>query len=301
MKHVLITLMLTGLLLSACGGRPTPDIDATVQAAVVATLTALPTLTPTPTETPTPTPIPTGTPTPTLTLTPAPTHTGTPTPTETGTPTGTPTPTPSGTPTRTPTPTPIVHVVQPGETLYGIAREYGVSLATLAAANDIPDIRRILDGQELVIPVSEAAVGETGPAATGALVPLDTPAAGSADERKALVIREAVGLDESLAVKDVKIGREPGKETILVVIETQGGTGSAADVTTLQEATTLFVYAYQGNQTLEIEAEYVLVQAQDRVGDDMWYAIVALDDVEPFVGGEITIGEFIERITFETP
>jgi LysM repeat protein len=180
--------------------------------------------------------------------------------------------------------------------LYGIAREYGVSLARLAAANDIPDIRRILDGQELVIPVSEAAVGETGPAATGALFPLDTPGAGSADERKALVIREAVGLDESLAVKDVKIGREPGKETILVVIETQGGTGSAAD-----EATKLIIYAYQGNRRLEIGAEYALVQAQDGVGDDVWYAVVALDDVEPFVGGEITIGEFIERITFETP
>jgi hypothetical protein len=176
-----------------------------------------------------------------------------------------------------------------------------VSLATLAAANDIPNIRRILDGQELVIPVSEATVGQTGPAETSAVSSLDTPAAGSADERKALVLREAVGIDESLAVKDVRIGREPGKETILILIETQGGTGSAADVMTLQEATTLFVYAYQGNQTLEIEAEYVLVQAQDRVGDDMWYAIVALDNVELFVGGEITVGEFIERISFETP
>lgn len=297
MKQVLITLMLSGLLLSACGGRPTPDMDATVQAAVVATLTALPTLTPTPapTETPTPTPTQTGTPTPTLT--PTPTHTGTPTPTETGTPT----PTPTGTPTRTPTPTPIVHVVQAGETLYGIAREYGVSLDTLAAANDIPNVRYIRDGLELVIPASDAPVGQTGPAATSALFPLDTPGAGSADERKALVIREAVALDESLAVKEVKIGREPGKETILVVIETQGGTGSAADVTTLQEATKLIIYAYQGNRRLEIGAQYALVQAQDGAGDDVWYAVVALDDVEPFVGGEITIGEFIERITFETP
>jgi hypothetical protein len=185
--------------------------------------------------------------------------------------------------------------------LYGIAREYGVSLARLAAANDIPDIRRILDGQELVIPVSDATVGQTGPAATSVLSPLATPAGESADERKALVIREAVDLDESLVVKDVKIGREPGKETILIFIETQSGTGSADDVTTLQEATKLIVYAYQGNQTLEIGAEFVLVQAQDDAGDDVWYAVLALDQVEPFIGGEITIGEFIERISFETP
>jgi hypothetical protein len=72
-------------------------------------------------------------------------------------------------------------------------------------------------------------------------------------------------------------------------------------VTTLQEATKLIVYAYQGNRQLEIGAEYVLVQAQDDAGDDVWYAVLALDQVEPFIGGEITIGEFIGRITFDTP
>jgi hypothetical protein len=180
--------------------------------------------------------------------------------------------------------------------LYGIAREYGVSMARLAAANDISDIRRILEGQELMIPASEAAV-----AATGALSPLDTPEAESTDERKALIIREAVALDESLVVKDVKIGREPGKETILIWIETQGGTGAPDDVTTLQEASKLIVYAYQGNQRLDIGADFVLVQAQDAAGDDVWYAVLALDQVEPFIAGEITIGEFLGRITFETP
>ena len=104
-----------------------------------------------------------------------------------------------------------------------------------------------------------------------------------------------------MAVKDVRIGREPGKEAILITIETQGGTGSAEDVTTLQEAAKLMVYAYQGNRRLEIGAEYALVQAQDSAGDDVWYAVLALDQVEPLIGGEITIGEFIERIAFETP
>ena len=40
-KHVFILMTLMALLLSACGGTPTPDIEATVQAAIAATQTAL--------------------------------------------------------------------------------------------------------------------------------------------------------------------------------------------------------------------------------------------------------------------
>ena len=86
---------------------PTPDVQATVQAGVRATMEAMPTPTPTLTPTPTPTPTPTATPTntPTKTATPRPTRTPTPTATYTPTPTRTPTPTPSPTVTPTPTPT----------------------------------------------------------------------------------------------------------------------------------------------------------------------------------------------------
>ena len=85
---------------------PEPDIGATVEAGVQATVEAMqPTLTPTPlpTFTPTITPTPTATLTPTPTNSPTPTHTATPTPTVTHTPTPTATNTPV--PTRTPTPT----------------------------------------------------------------------------------------------------------------------------------------------------------------------------------------------------
>ena len=127
------------LWLAGCGGpapaEPTPDIEATVQAAVAM---ALPTATPTPQPdieatvaagvqatveamrpSPTPTHVPTWTPTATPsptrtrtpTNTPAPTATHTPTPTPTGTPvpthTSTPTPIPTSTPTQTLTPTPV--------------------------------------------------------------------------------------------------------------------------------------------------------------------------------------------------
>jgi len=45
-----------------------------------------------------------------------------------------------------------VHVVRPGETLYRIARNYGVPLSELAAANGIANVNLIRVGQKLVIP-----------------------------------------------------------------------------------------------------------------------------------------------------
>ena len=98
---------------------PEPDIEATVAAGVQATVVAMrpsptpthaptrtPTMTPTPTATRTPTPTSTATPTPTATKTPVPTNTPTPTPVPTSTPTYTPEPT--ATHTHTPTPTRVV-------------------------------------------------------------------------------------------------------------------------------------------------------------------------------------------------
>ena len=92
---------------------PTPNIDATVEARLAATVAAIPTATPVPTATPQPThtPLPTYTPFPTATPTATPTSIPTPTPTPTARPTTTTTTTPQPTstprPTRTPTPTPM--------------------------------------------------------------------------------------------------------------------------------------------------------------------------------------------------
>ena len=97
----------------------TPNIEATVQAALSATTQAMPTSvpvptpasdsipTPVPTPAPTPVPTPAPTPVPTPTPTPVPTPTPTPVPTPAPTPVPTPTPTPVPTPTPTPVPTPI--------------------------------------------------------------------------------------------------------------------------------------------------------------------------------------------------
>jgi LysM repeat protein len=73
-------------------------------------------------------------------------------------PTPTPKPaTPLPTFTVTPSPTPIVHTVARGETLLGIANEFGISVEALQEANGILDPRRLQVGQDLIVPQDDAA------------------------------------------------------------------------------------------------------------------------------------------------
>jgi len=101
------------------------------------------------------------------------------TPAAVSTPPSTPSPRPTATApyrptpitaTPTVTPTPIVHVVQQGETLSGIAAEYGVSVEALQAVNGIENPLLLQVGQELIIPTGEEAA-----AGTSLLLPTPTP------------------------------------------------------------------------------------------------------------------------------
>ena len=58
---------------------------------------------------------------------------------------------------------PLVVVVQSGDSLSGIAAEYGVTLSALIAANAIDDPDRVHPGQELVIPGASGAARPKGP------------------------------------------------------------------------------------------------------------------------------------------
>ena len=76
------------------------------------------------------------------------------TPAPSPTPTLIPSPTPSllPSPSPTPSPTPIIYVVQPGDTLVGIASLYGTTVEAICALNELEDCELIFPGDELEIP-----------------------------------------------------------------------------------------------------------------------------------------------------
>lgn len=57
------------------------------------------------------------------------------------------------------------HVVQPGETLFRISQQYGVSVDAIAAANGISNVNQLNVGQQLIIPSTETAGSAPPPAA----------------------------------------------------------------------------------------------------------------------------------------
>lgn len=69
---------------------------------------------------------------------------------------------PGQAPAATPTVDGYVHVVRPGETLYGISRQYGVPLDQLAAVNQITNPATIRVGQRLIIPTYRQQTPATG-------------------------------------------------------------------------------------------------------------------------------------------
>jgi LysM repeat protein len=79
-------------------------------------------------------------------------------------------PLPTATPTATPTP--VVHIVQKGENLLGIAEQYDVSVQALIEVNGIVDPRALQVGQELIIPYDTAALLTAQPTATPTPMPL---------------------------------------------------------------------------------------------------------------------------------
>jgi LysM repeat protein len=79
--------------------------------------------------------------------------------------------TPVATATPTITSTPIVHIVQSGDTLLGIALDYGVSVEALQRANGVENPQMLRVGQELIIPTGE----EEASPAPGLLLPTPTP------------------------------------------------------------------------------------------------------------------------------
>ena len=80
--------------------------------------------------------------------------------------------TPEPTSTPAPTPAPIIHIVQPGDTLLGIALQYNITLAALQQVNGVLKPETLQIGQKLIIPVPGVTSPETG---GGLVLPTPTP------------------------------------------------------------------------------------------------------------------------------
>jgi LysM repeat protein len=87
--------------------------------------------------------------------------------------------------------TPRTHVVQPGETLSGIARTYGTTVDAIVEANDLGSADAIIrEGQELLIPVTPAPL----PTEEGTAGPASTPS--STEGRRIHVVQQGETLSE---------------------------------------------------------------------------------------------------------
>ncbi|MGC9467811.1 MAG: LysM peptidoglycan-binding domain-containing protein [Anaerolineae bacterium] len=85
-------------------------------------------------------------------------------------------PTPTFTPS--PTPTPVIHIVEQGDTLFGVALEYGVTVDALLRANLLNEEDYLRIGQSLIIPFEEEedlAEGEMQVPTGNVILPTPTP------------------------------------------------------------------------------------------------------------------------------
>jgi LysM repeat protein len=71
---------------------------------------------------------------------------------------------PAAAPAQQPAAAPAEHVIARGETLTGIARHYGATVAAIVAANGIANPSRVFAGQRIVIPAVAAAASAPAPA-----------------------------------------------------------------------------------------------------------------------------------------
>ncbi|OIO89193.1 MAG: hypothetical protein AUK03_14905 [Anaerolineae bacterium CG2_30_64_16] len=150
------------------------------------------------------------------------------------------------------------HMVGRGETLYSIARRYGVTLQQLAAYNNIADPNRILVGQMLRIPppvnVTPIPTIVT-PAPTVTPLPMPTPAGCQCE---AIVIQEPTQrMTVTSPVTVVGLGSGFEQTVVVAVLDGSGGQIGLAPATVVGE------YGQQGTFTATVPFE---VPANSQLG-----------------------------------
>ncbi len=119
-----------------------------------------------------------------------------------------PTGTPAPTPPPTPSPTPLIHTVQSGDTLGGLAERYDVSVEDLMAANNLlnPDV--LSPGQVLIIPAPGYAATQSAPPPTAVPQTIAPLATATRDPNQPL---------PQLAIREVTSPGDLPRETVVIV------------------------------------------------------------------------------------
>lgn len=136
-------------------------------------------------------------------------------PAPTPTPTAGPTP-PAVTAVFSPTPSQIIHIIQPGETLIGIAQRYGVSQQAIMDANQIQNPDQITAGQSLIIPQGAAPT----PNLKGSPTPL--PGYSAVTLLQPLNGTHIIGNDSPVLLQWLSSGILRSEETYRVALERNG-------------------------------------------------------------------------------
>lgn len=153
-----------------------------------------------------------------------------------------------------------VHVIQPGESLAGIARQYAVEPGQLAAYNSISDPNHIVIGQQLAIPPKTAAPSEAAPAAgeplpgaAGYHIVLPGESLSQIARRYDIALSDLLRLNSLSDVNTIWIGQEIRLSARVAPVAAQQSSALevADEIHVVQVGDTLAQIARDNNTTIE--------------------------------------------------
>ena len=162
-----------------------------------------------------------------------------------------------------PTPGPVVYVVQPGDTLTGIALQFNVDPIAIQERNNLLDADNLTVGATIIIPGAQpqtaSSGGETGETASGT-TPVATPSAEgvvhvvqSGESLTSIAVTYDVSVEEIAAANGISTGDvlRIGQELIIPGVTPREAAEAQGNIHVVQPGESLFGIAVLYNVTVE--------------------------------------------------